>query len=36
MNPATHKIDNLEIKKLKIMDFFFIEVICLSTKGGAG
>ena len=36
MNPASHRIDNREIEKLKMMDFFFIEVICLSTKGGVG
>lgn len=36
MNPAPHGIDNHEIEKLKIMDFFFVEVIYLITKGGTG
>lgn len=36
MNPAPHRIDNLEIEKLEMIDFFFIEVIYLSIKGGAG
>lgn len=36
MNPAPHRIDNLETEKIKIMDFFFVEIICLNIKGGAG
>lgn len=36
MSPAPHKIGNFEIKKLELMDFLFIKIICLTTKGGAG
>jgi len=46
VNPAPHRIDNLEIKTPEMMDFFFIKIIYLNpapqrgarmnTKGGAG
>lgn len=36
MNPAPHRIGNLEIEKLELIDFLVIKVICLATKGGAG
>lgn len=35
MSPAPHRIDNLEVEKLEMMDFPFIEVVCVNTKGGA-
>ena len=36
MNPAPHEINNLEIKELEMLSSFFIDIICLATKGGAG
>jgi len=36
MNPAPHRINNLELEKFEMMDFFFTKVIYMNTKGGAG
>ena len=36
MNPAPHRIDNLEIEKFELIDFLTIKAFYLVTKGGAG